>query len=260
MRNIEIETELFRMLGAPAIREALRSGRLVDDRVFDRIYPIDVRRASPVHWTPVEIAVRAAKLLADRPGVRLLDVGAGVGKFCIVASAVVNASVVGVEHRPTLARIAEDAANVIGVEVDFERGTLEGCNPRDYDGVYLFNPFAENLALAEDHIDESVELSEKRFWRDIDTMERFLRLAPVGMRVVTYCGWGGAMPPGYCLSLQEFRAGTLELWVKTCAAANVGPSMPRLGRITRAALRERALAERDTRDRGASSRARRGDG
>jgi SAM-dependent methyltransferase len=220
------------------VREALRSGYCVDDRAFDRVYPLGVRRASRIFWTPVDVAMRAARLLADRPGLRVLDVGSGVGKFCIVAAATVNASVIGLEHRPHLVAIAKRAAARIGVNVDFKVGTLGDCDPRDIDCVYLFNPFSENLAPAEDHLDESVELSERRFWRDIARMELFLRAASVGTRVVTYCGWGGAMPSEYRLERREAHAGTLELWIKTNGAC----SFPRLGRASWTALRERALA------------------
>src|SRR4051794_37888374 len=74
-----------------SIRETLRSQKLVSDRVFDAVYPSWARQKSSLHWTPVHIAVRAATLLAERRGARLLDIGAGVGKFCIVAAAAVEA-------------------------------------------------------------------------------------------------------------------------------------------------------------------------
>lgn len=199
------------------IREALRSGELVDDRAFDSVYPPHIRRASRVHWTPVEVAIRAASLLADRPARRVLDIGSGVGKFCIVAAASRAASFTGVEQRPHLVDIAEAAAVRMGVEVDFKVGTLDDCDPCAVDGVYLFNPFAENLSPAEDHLDEQVELSESRFWRDLERTERFLARTAVGTRVVTYCGWGGVMPPAYRLALRESCAGTLDLWVKADA-------------------------------------------
>lgn len=239
------------------LRETLRLGRLVDDRTFDRVYPLDVRRSSPVYWTPVDVGMRAARLLAHQPGLRVLDVGSGVGKFCIVAAACTDASIIGVEHRRHLVDVAESAAGSLGVEVDFRLGTLADCDPREIDGVYLFNPFSENLALAEDHLDETVELSEERFWRDIADMERFLRAASVGTRVVTYCGWGGAMPAEYRLALREAHGGTLELWVKTNAVCSSQPALPRLGLASKTALRERALAEAEQRSRAAIRRVRR---
>lgn len=197
------------------MRDALRGGALVDDRTFDGVYPFAVRLASPMHWTPVQAAVRASKLLAVRPGARILDVGSGVGKFCIVAAASVDARVAGVEQRGYLVDIGRRAASAFGVDVAFTKGTLEDCDPLDVDGVYLFNPFAENVCAPGDRIDDTVELSEARFVRDILAIQRFLRAARVGTRVVTYCGLGGAVPNGYVRQLAEACAGRVELWVKT---------------------------------------------
>jgi hypothetical protein len=142
-----------------------------------------------------------------------------------------------VEHRPHLVEIAEGAAARLGVDVRFKVGTLDACDPREVDGVYFFNPFAENLSAAADHLDQSVELSAARFWRDVHSAERFLSAAAVGTRVVTYCGWGGSMPSAYRRVLREGRACALDLWVKTNAVSSSRPNTPRL------------LAEVETRNR-----------
>jgi SAM-dependent methyltransferase len=184
--------------------------------VFDEIYPPSVRRASSIHWTPVDVAMRATKLLAVEPGATILDVGSGVGKFCIVAAALVaGLKVRGVEHRAHFIDIAREAATKVGVEVDFNHGTLDAQDPSTVDGIYLFNPFAENLSAVDDRLDDTVELSEDRYWKDVEVTERFLRAARTGTRVVTYCGWGGSMPPEYELARRETRSGNIELWIKS---------------------------------------------
>ncbi len=197
-----------------AIRGRLGAGLLVDDRVFDAIYPHEVRRASSVHWTPVEVGMRAARLLAPGPGGVIVDIGAGVGKFCLVAACVTGARIRGVEHRRRFVDLAEDAATTLGVSIDVTHGTIDDLVPKDVDGIYLFNPFAENLCPPEDRLDATVEHSQERFWRDLGTTTCFLREARPGTRVVTYCGFGGTIPQGYSLALRERRGGPLELWVK----------------------------------------------
>lgn len=209
-----------------ATGRALGRGQLVVDRVFDEIYPSTVRRASSIHWTPVDVAMRVTKLLAVEPNATILDVGAGVGKFCIVAAALVpGLRVRGVEHRAHFVDVAREAATKVGVSVDFDHGTLDAQDPAKVDGVYLFNPFAENLSAIEDRLDDSVELNEDRYWKDVEITERFLRAARTGTRVVTYCGWGGSMPPEYELVRREARAGNIELWIKS--GYSVGPSFTR---------------------------------
>jgi predicted RNA methylase len=145
----------------------------------------------------------------------VLDIGAGIAKFCIVAAATVDAEIRGIEHRPHFVEVGRAAAKKVGVNVRLNHGTLADEDPRDVDGIYLFNPFAENLCERQDHLDDTVDLSEARFWRDVAETEGFLRAARAGTRLVTYCGWGGEIPDDYALSRRERRSGTLELWVKT---------------------------------------------
>jgi len=198
------------------IARSLRCGTLVADRVFDEVFPLAAQGRSSVYWTPVEVAVRAAILLADKAGATILDIGSGVGKFCIVAAAAVNANARGIEHRPHLVDIAREAAAKIGVAPAFQIGTIEEQDVSAVDGFYLFNPFAENLcSMPMDRLDASVELSEDRYWRDVAATERLFSRARVGARVVTYCGFGGKLPEGFVLVLRErCGGGRLELWVK----------------------------------------------
>ena len=160
------------------VTAALRRGELVYDRVFDDVFPWQERRASSVHWTPVEVAVRAARLLSE--GVAdpvILDVGAGIGKFCTIAAATVEGTICGVEHRKRFVEIARAAAARLGVTVDFAHGTVDDHDLSAVNGVYMFNPFGENLAAREDHLDESVVLNKDVFWRDVAAAERFLERA-----------------------------------------------------------------------------------
>lgn len=164
------------------ITHRLRPRRLVVDRVFDDIFPSELRSASSIHWTPVEVAMRAAQLLARGNRNTILDIGSGIGKFCLVAAASAKARVRGIEHRARFVDVARDAAKTLGVDVEFVHGTLEDEDASSVDVIYMFNPFAENLCGREDWLDDSVELSERRFCRDVALAERFLRDARAGTR------------------------------------------------------------------------------
>jgi SAM-dependent methyltransferase len=203
------------LLNRFSIARSLRCGGLVEDRVFDKVFPPAARARSGLYWTPVEVAVRAANLLADRAGATILDIGSGVGKFCIVAGAAVNANVHGIEHRPHLVEIARAAAAKVGVAATFDGGSIEQQDAAAIDAFYLYNPFAENLASTTDCLDATVELSAKRFDLDVSATEHLLSKARVGARVVTYCGFGGDMPEAFELIMREHcGGGRLELWVK----------------------------------------------
>lgn len=132
---------------AKSVRRKLRGGEIVSDETFDEVFPEAIRHVSHVHWTPVEVAFRAARLLAPTSSARLLDVGAGAGKFCLVAAATTGADVRGVERSPYLASVAREAARRMGVAIDVRDGSFESEDPSTFDGIYLFNPFTESLCV-----------------------------------------------------------------------------------------------------------------
>lgn len=203
-----------RRVRAELVTGILRSGRLVPDDTFDEVYPEPVRGVSSVHWTPVRVAARVVELLRLRRGERVLDVGAGVGKFCVVAAAMSEARVRGVERQPPLAVVACEAARRYGVEVDFVEGSFTDEEPQAFDAAYLFNPFVEAILLPGLH-DYAADRFAGRIAADIDGAERFLRQMRVGARVVTFCGFGGDLPPEFVqVSTETWDGGELALWEK----------------------------------------------
>ncbi|HEX7669861.1 MAG TPA: hypothetical protein VF395_09770, partial [Polyangiaceae bacterium] len=85
------------------------------DAEFDVAYPPGIRAVSSSFWTPVSVALRAAELLVTTASSRVLDVGSGVGKFCIIGAAATGATFTGVEHRPRFVSVAERVADLFGV-------------------------------------------------------------------------------------------------------------------------------------------------
>lgn len=203
---------------AELVAGILRSGRDVSDAAFDEIYPEAVRRASGVHWTPVRVCARIVELLRLERGSRLLDIGAGAGKFCIVAAAMSGARVRGVERQAALAEIARETARRLDIAVEIADGTFDMEDPQRFDALYLFNPFTETLLLPGLVRDVPADRFGRRGAEDVAAAERFLERARAGVRVVTFCGFGGAIPVGYeRLALEMWEGGALELWEKRSA-------------------------------------------
>jgi SAM-dependent methyltransferase len=214
---IDEETLGARPLAWPSVTSRLREGDHVDDVDFDDVFPFAARKISSAFWTPVSVAQRAAELLVDSRSTRVLDVGSGVGKFCIVGAASTGATFVGIEHREHFVDVARDAAYRLGVRsAHFIHGTLDAVKASDFDAFYFFNPFEENLWGCHKHLDDTVRLSKERFFNDVKRAQQMLGDARAGTRVVTYHGFGGVMPRSYALCLQErFCSGSLNLWVKS---------------------------------------------
>ena len=76
----------------------------IEDEKFDLIYPAQIRQLSALHWTPVAVAAEAAKFLVTAPETRVLDIGCGPGKFCLVAASLTDGHFSGVEQRNDLCR------------------------------------------------------------------------------------------------------------------------------------------------------------
>lgn len=169
------------------------------DAQVDALLPPGVRIASSVYWTPVRVARRAAQIF-DALGVRrVLDVGAGPGKFCVVAGArMPRMAFVGVEHRPHLVAAAQSLAAAVGsTNVTFLLSDATCLPYAGFDGFYVFNPFAENSFSRHEQLDQTVELSHVRRIDDVMRVERWLATRPPGNVLVTYHGLGGPIPGCY---------------------------------------------------------------
>jgi SAM-dependent methyltransferase len=188
-----------------------------DDAVFDAVYPARIRLLSERFWTPVAVARRAADLFRRAGARRVLDVGAGAGKFVLVAaSAAPTLAFLGIEQRADLVKIARRARSRLRIQnARFRVADVTAVPWEGFDAFYLFNPLAENLFGKEDWIDDRVELTQRRFGREVLRVEQALRRAPLGSVVVTYHGASARIPACYELAASE-RAGSdwLRLWTK----------------------------------------------
>lgn len=201
---------------ARALRDALALGTSVADAELDALFPDELRDRSAQHWTPIAIARRAAAWLAPSPGRRILDVGAGVGKLCLVGASTTEATWWGVEHDPVLVAAATHAAWSLDLEhrVCFVRGDGSRIDWTSFDGFYFYNPFATLLLSphASPFLRYAVLQSTHRRIADLLTTIRR------GARVVTYYGLAGPgsrLPVGFTLAAREPAGGdALELWIR----------------------------------------------
>ena len=190
---------------------------LSSDVEFDRAYDKQIRELSQQHWTPVRVAARVAHLLTRAGATRILDVGSGAGKFCIVGALSTHAEFVGVERRGYLVDIAKQTALRFGADrATFVHASADNFSFEGFDGVYLYNPFYEQISRFLTQIDGGIERSPLMYRHFVrSTMDKLAAMAPP-VAVATFNGFGGLMPPEYDFRGDE-PAGNdqLELWVKT---------------------------------------------
>jgi SAM-dependent methyltransferase len=199
--------------------------RSIEDEKFDRIYPERIRKLSSLQWTPVAIAAEAAKLLVSAPGTRVLDIGCGPGKFCLVAAALSDGHFTGVEQRADLAAAARQAAAALRLSnIEIVQGNITDIAFADYNAFYLFNPFEENMFRGY-KIDSAVPLSPELFEKYIRHVAAELGKRPIGTRVVTYSGYADEIPSCYDCEMSLFHD-DLKLWIKQ---REYDPALERLG-------------------------------
>jgi hypothetical protein len=195
----------------------LRMGLPISDMDFDKIFPPRFRSLSRTHWTPVRAAVVAAKYASARPGARVLDVGSGVGKFCIVGAFVTKGAVFhGVEQRGVLVSAAKKVAREYAVSgVSFFHANAESVDWKKYNAVYLYNPFWENLEQ-DARIDDAVPVDENLLRRYVKMTQEKLAELPRGTRAVIFNGFGGAIPKEFQLiHFERIRGIDLTVWEKS---------------------------------------------
>lgn len=206
----------------PGVVEALKAGRSVLNSRFDALLPPGIRRFSARHWTPVQVAKRAAELLVEDSKSMILDIGSGAGKFCIVGALTTPGQFVGVEQRSSLHRTACGIVDKFSIpRVQFLNSRMEDVDWGQFSGFYLFNPFYENIAETI-RMDQAVEFSESRYKECIELVRSKLSGARPGTRVVTYYGFGGEFPRGFSLQYREpIATSALELWIKDVESLSV---------------------------------------
>lgn len=185
----------------------------MQDATFDQVFPTSHRFRSYLHWTPVDVAMRAVALLAPTPQCKVLDVGAGVGKFCLIGASVTHGTWFGVERDAEMVRVATRAAARMNLEhrTHFLHGDASSVDWSRFDAFYLFNPFAEILAYGPD----DALARRDSYVEAIDFVQRQLSRTAPGTRVVTYHGFGGEPLSAFDLVHRETaREDELCLWVR----------------------------------------------
>jgi len=191
----------------------LRCGRAISDLVWDRIYPTKYAELSPVHWTPVSVARRAADLLSRGTQTRVLDIGSGVGKFCVIAALTTPGLFVGVERRGEMVDVARQTAHRAATSrTRFIHANANDIDWTNFNGFYLYNPFEELWRPDVRSVGPpGTETTEYRSL--VSFTQQCLVDSRPGTRVVTYHGFGGEMPSCFQLTLlQPCGRDFLECW------------------------------------------------
>lgn len=184
------------------------------DAQLNKLYPESIQLLAARHWTPLHITQMVAPFLVTHPGVKVLDIGSGVGKFCMAGAYYrPYATFYGVEQRKDLIDHSEKARDMLGLQnVHFIHSNITALDFRQYDHFYFFNSFYENL-MDTDKIDDNITYSTSLFNYYHNQLYKKLDGMPAGTRVVTFHCLDNKIPPGY--HVVDAKDGTLlKFWIK----------------------------------------------
>jgi SAM-dependent methyltransferase len=184
-----------------------------NDAAFDWMYPEHFQLLSLKHWTPLASGRKAAEFLAD-PGARVLDIGSGIGKFCLVAGYHFPETwFYGVEQRHDLIDLAEEAKGYTNLSnVNFIHANITQINFSEFDHFYFYNSFHENID-PENPIDDTIELSTSLYTYYNQYLYTALNKKPAGTRLVTFHSFEQEIPPSFKL-VSSCCNGLMKMWIK----------------------------------------------
>lgn len=196
------------------IFDRLKESIVIQDSEFDRVYQDSIKVLSYMHWTPVNVAMKAAELLVESPETKVLDIGSGSGKFCLVGASSSDGFFTGVEQREFLVNMSKTIAQQYDItNTDFIHSNIMDIDFANYDSFYFFNSFCENIINIAPKIDDSVDVSFETYDKYTAYVRNELAKLKSGTRVVTYCSEDIEIPKNYLLK-EVYFDDSMKLWVK----------------------------------------------
>lgn len=202
---------------ASEIIQKIKNGEAVDDREFDSIFPPYYGVVSSVHWSPIEVARQIAEWLGEKPTLRLVDIGCGVGKLCLLLRLLTHHQIHGIEQRENFVTIAREIIETNGFfDVSVKHLNMLDLEWSKFDVYYLYNPFQEHqIGSGIGVIEPNIDLDLKYFAQYTSEVFRQLSWAEKGKLLISFHGFGGRMPSSWKIrASKNIENGQLELWEK----------------------------------------------
>lgn len=185
------------------------------DTLWDSYLPEKFRMLSPFQWTPISVIERTWKYLSLDGVTSIVDLGSGVGKFCIYLSFLSNHSIEisGLEDREELVVLSDSLKEHWETpKVKFRNENFLQHFPEGHSHYYCFNPLYETMKGSHS-IDLQKQKSANQFLKDLQTLKQNLLLLKSKTKLITFHGFGGSSLPGFRIVLkEEISGGEYLIW------------------------------------------------
>lgn len=183
------------------------------DDDFDSKLSPNYQDISKIHWTPVAVIDEVSCWLNTHASRTVLDIGSGVGKFCLTAAQNSTIQFTGVELRAKLHHQAIDLQKEMQINnATFLNADILTIPFYNFGAIYYYQPFCEHLCEA-DWIEQDQDFSVEQF----HTYEAYvldqLKNCNSGTLFISYCAHNIEMPECFMLEDMKFD-GLLQLWIK----------------------------------------------
>lgn len=183
------------------------------EETFSRQLPEYLQKASRIYFTPLHVGVTAARWLTEDGKKNVLDIGAGIGKFCIAGAQYTDSNFYGIEYRESLVNLANELIERFSLKnASVQHGDVMEIDFTNFDAFYLYNPFYENLAFHK-RLNNEVELLGSLYGYYFKNTELKLSQTKKGTRLVTFHGNNFEVPESF-KKVKEAEGGALKLWIK----------------------------------------------
>ncbi len=191
-----------------------KSQNIFTEENFRKKLPIELISHADNFFTPIDVAQKAAEWFEAGKCKQVLDIGAGVGKFCIAASLHSEKTFfTGIEYRMSLADTANKLIKYFGIKNTFiHHKNITNVDFSEYDGFYFYNPFLENL-MPSIKLNDEIRLDAQCYFEYSDYTFFQLHNLKKGAMLVTYYNDFFALPRGFTLVDSAFN-NNLKLWIK----------------------------------------------
>jgi hypothetical protein len=193
--------------------DSISKNRTLTEEDFTSLLPDYLQKASRLYFTPIHIARIATQWLTETGKVNVLDIGAGIGKFCITGAQYSNSHFYGVEYRYSLVKLAKELMDHYEISnATILHADIVKVDFSDYDAFYLYNPFFENF-LPSKRLNNEVRLTGLLYCNYLNYTQHQLGKTKPGTRLVTFHGNNFEVPDSF-EKIKQAEDGKLKLWIR----------------------------------------------
>ncbi|SOE23548.1 Methyltransferase domain-containing protein [Spirosomataceae bacterium TFI 002] len=180
---------------------------------FKKLVTADLQYLNAVHWTPIEVIDQILFWLKDYDALKILDIGSGVGKFCLIGGQKSHHHFTGIEKRTDFHDEGQKLLKALNLpNVSLLQADIVTFNLTAYDVIYLFNPFYEQVVNHGTRINDTAYQKENYLKYESYVLGHLIN-SVAGKMVISYEYNLMQKAKGFVL-LHEAFDGALGLWRK----------------------------------------------